>query len=300
MGKPNLENAPPEMAERWDHISEGVLVEDGETIVYANRPYATRFGYQAPDELIGRPVSVVLSAEDEARMLDYGRSRIQGSDAPAQYTFRGRRRDGSLIPLVAHVEVIEHRGGRLISTRISPVGMETGAYRSTPSDEAFLQFYDETAPLVYGMLLRIMGDLESAAEILQECFTEAWAGRDRFPGKQANVVSSLVTMARSRAVARLREKGPGHTLETKAITDELSPQPKETEVAALKRVEVAGLAEMSLPAVQRQVIELSYLDGLTQNEIAAKLDLPLETVRMRMVLGVRKLHDHLGNLRNDH
>jgi len=153
---------------------------------------------------------------------------------------------------------------------------------------------------VYGMLLRIMGDLESAAEILQECFTEAWAGRDRSPGKQANVVSSLVTMARSRAVARLREKGPGHTLETKAITDELSPQPKETEVAALKRVEVAGLAEMSLPAVQRQVIELSYLDGLTQNEIAAKLDLPLETVRMRMVLGVRKLHDHLGNLRNDH
>lgn len=82
---------------------DGILVEYNETIVYVNKAYQTLFGYDRPEELIGKHTSLVLSPEDEERLLGFGKSRIRGGKPPEVYEFRGKRKDGRLIDLEATV-----------------------------------------------------------------------------------------------------------------------------------------------------------------------------------------------------
>ena len=82
---------------------DGVVVEEDEIIVYANRANASLLGYDSPDELIGKHLSLLISPEDTPRMLDYGRRRLRGEAAPVIYEFKGARKDGSLIDLEAAV-----------------------------------------------------------------------------------------------------------------------------------------------------------------------------------------------------
>ena len=61
------------------------------------------FGYDSLDQVIGRPVSEFDAPEDRERLAEYSRQRISGKIAPEHYTFRGLRRDGSLIDLEAAI-----------------------------------------------------------------------------------------------------------------------------------------------------------------------------------------------------
>ncbi|HEY7545958.1 MAG TPA: PAS domain S-box protein, partial [Blastocatellia bacterium] len=84
---------------------DGIVVEENETVVYANRANASILGYDSPDEIIGKHVSLIISREDRQRMLDYSNQRLRGEKAPSLYEFRGVRKDGSLIDLEAAVSV---------------------------------------------------------------------------------------------------------------------------------------------------------------------------------------------------
>ncbi len=95
-------------SEEWLHAilevsRDGILVEENETVVYANRSYRLLFGYEKPEELIGQNISVVLSDADQERMLEYGRRRRRGEDTPSLYEFKGKRKDGTLLDLEAAV-----------------------------------------------------------------------------------------------------------------------------------------------------------------------------------------------------
>jgi RNA polymerase sigma-70 factor (ECF subfamily) len=72
----------------------------------------------------------------------------------------------------------------------------------------------------------------------------------------------------------------------------LGPSPYETQADQELRIAV-GNAITSLPAAQQQAIELAYYDGLSHNEIAAKLNQPLGTVKTRIKLGMSKLRESL-------
>lgn len=82
---------------------DGILVELDERIVYVNHSYASLLGYQQPQDLIGENVSLVMSAEDVTRMLEYGRGRLAGKLVPTAYDFKGKRKDGVLLDLEASV-----------------------------------------------------------------------------------------------------------------------------------------------------------------------------------------------------
>jgi PAS domain S-box-containing protein len=82
---------------------DGILVEDDERIVYVNQSYTHLFGYEAPEELIGKHVSSVISSEDTERLLKFGESRVRGKLPASVYEFKGKRKDGTLIEVEASV-----------------------------------------------------------------------------------------------------------------------------------------------------------------------------------------------------
>ncbi len=102
---------------------DGILLEDEhEMIAYVNTAYAHIFGYDRPEELIGRPVSVVQSEKDDQRMRDYARKRLRGEPAPSLYEFTGVRKDGTSINLEVSVAVAELGARKYIISVLRDVG----------------------------------------------------------------------------------------------------------------------------------------------------------------------------------
>jgi RNA polymerase sigma-70 factor (ECF subfamily) len=160
--------------------------------------------------------------------------------------------------------------------------------------EAFARFYDRYAPLVFPFVLRIVRDRADAADVLQDTFWEAWRGAAAYDPARGTPEAWIVTRARTRAIDRLRAvRRRGETfvapLDEAAVA---APVPLGADAAerAGDRQLIAG-ALARLPEPQREVIELAYYAGLTQTEIAERLEQPLGTVKTRMRLALARLRE---------
>jgi PAS domain S-box-containing protein len=100
---------------------DGIVVEYNEGIVYANKAFASAYGYDDSKELIGQHVSIVQAPEDNERMLEFGRKRLRGESTPAIYEFKGKRKDGSVVDLEASVATSTIDGKRYIITMIRDI-----------------------------------------------------------------------------------------------------------------------------------------------------------------------------------
>ncbi len=163
-------------------------------------------------------------------------------------------------------------------------------------DEAALaRLYDQYRVILFGLLVRILGSREEAEDILQEVFLQVWRRAADFDEKRGKPFTWLVTLTRSRAIDRLRQLGARQRLATSAAQDqpgEASDALKDTVRSEQREIVQRALAE--LPEDQRRTLQLAYFEGLTQAEIAAKLDSPLGTVKTRMRAGMTKLRTTLG------
>lgn len=162
-------------------------------------------------------------------------------------------------------------------------------------DAAFAELYDQLSGVIYGTAKRVLRDPAMSAEVTQEVFVELWRTADRFDSTRASVSTWATTMARRRAVDRVRrEQSQRDRIERvgRRRPDDV-PAVDDTVVASLdaERVERA-IAE--LPDDQRQVIEMAFLDGESHATIALRLDLPLGTVKGRVRGGLKKLGGRLG------
>ena len=79
-------------------------------LVYANQRFARLFGYESPAEAIGRPAGDFDAPQDRELLAEYSRRREQGQDAPASYSFRGLKRDGTSVPLEAAISTYRSLG----------------------------------------------------------------------------------------------------------------------------------------------------------------------------------------------
>ena len=148
-------------------------------------------------------------------------------------------------------------------------------------DEAALaRLYDAYRVILFGLLVRILNSREEAEDILQDVFIQVWRRAKDFDEKRGRPFTWLVTLARSRAIDRLRQLGARQRL-----SDTIRVAQRETVRQALAE----------LPEEQRNTLVLAYFDGLTQSEIAAKLNAPLGTIKTRMRSGMIKLRALLGN-----
>ena len=169
--------------------------------------------------------------------------------------------------------------------------------RVTKGDsKAFGQLYDQSSALLYSLAVRILGNREDAADLLQEVYLEVWRKIVRYDVGRGTPITWLITLTRSRAIDRLRVHGaragrPAGGASSSQATDQY-PALLESHADQELRGLVSG-ALTDIPQPQRQAIELAYYDGLSHAEIAAQLNEPLDAVKTRIKLGMSKLWDSL-------
>lgn len=164
---------------------------------------------------------------------------------------------------------------------------------------AFEELYDRYAPTIYGLLLRILANADDAQEVLQETFVKAWTSAKMFDAARGSEVAWLISVARSRGIDRLRsrrirterEDEAGRELTIRTPPVETSDAAAGVILAEESRAVRGALAQ--LPPPQRIALELAYFEGLSQSEIAARLNEPLGTIKTRMQLGMKKMREQL-------
>ena len=163
-------------------------------------------------------------------------------------------------------------------------------------DEAALaQLYDRYDRILFGLLMRILNNREEAEDVLQETFLQIWRKAADFDESRGRPFTWLVTLARSRAIDRLRTLASRERV-AEAGAREVSEKVSDAATDALKS-EQRGLvsdALAKLPDEQKRPIMLAYFDGLTQTEIATRLGAPLGTVKTRMRTGMIRLRELLA------
>ena len=165
--------------------------------------------------------------------------------------------------------------------------------------QAFSQLYDHSSTLLFTLAVRILGNREEAAELLQDVYLEVWRKVSRYDIGRGTPIAWLVTLTKSRAIDRLRARASRgyrttNPLEAGTAAQMADPGPSPLETQADQELRMAvGTAVGDLPQAQQQAIELAYYEGLSHTEIAARLNQPLGTVKTRIKLGMSKLRESL-------
>jgi len=149
------------------------------------------------------------------------------------------------------------------------------------------EFYDRFAGLVNALALRIVRDGADAEDVVQEVFVQVWRQASRFDRSRGSVEAWLCTMARTRALDRLRRR-TSRREEPEEAAPASTEHPRTEEGLAVRK------ALEALSSDQRRALELAYYEGLTQSEIAEKLGEPLGTVKTRIRTAMIRLREALG------
>ena len=162
---------------------------------------------------------------------------------------------------------------------------------------AFEVVYERHASAAFSLAYRIVGTRNGAEDVSQEAFLSIWRSGARYDRGRGSVRSWVLGIVHHRAIDHLRratvhdkrrasDEGMEERFEARERTD--------TEVARRDEAQTVRRAMETLPADQCQVIELAYFGGFTHTEIADMLETPVGTVKGRMLLGLKKLRDRLG------
>lgn len=162
--------------------------------------------------------------------------------------------------------------------------------------DAFGALYDATSSLVYSLVFRILNNPADAEEVTLDVYMQAWRDARRFDSSRGGVGAWLVTIARSRALDRIRSHESRQKREAPPLEYDIqSDVPTPEELSAMSQDRRAVSAAMAaLSAEQREVIELAYFRGMSQSEMAEHLNLPLGTVKTRVRLAMIRLRELIG------
>jgi RNA polymerase sigma-70 factor (ECF subfamily) len=163
--------------------------------------------------------------------------------------------------------------------------------------DAFAELYDAIAPAVFGAVKRILRDSAMSEEVTQEVFVELWTSAARFDPSRGVVSTWAVTIARRRAIDRVRsEQSRRNRVEQLGRRRPDVEDATDDMVVASLDAERVSRALAELPPDQRQIIQLAFIDGYSHSDIAEQLGLPLGTVKGRVRGGLQRLGGRLGGV----
>ena len=160
--------------------------------------------------------------------------------------------------------------------------------------EAFAEFYDRWSGRLLALIVQILVDRAQSEEVLQEVFLEIWRTAPAFSPSRGSARAWAVTMARRRAIDRVRSSQAARDRE-----DQWRGYMPDTDLT-LQTVEdrlVGEEVRRALDAVgepQRSTLVMAYFTGLTHTEIARRTGVPLGTVKTRIRNGIARLRKEMG------
>ncbi len=165
--------------------------------------------------------------------------------------------------------------------------------------ETFSRVYDEHARGVYATAFRVLGNGAQAQDVAQDVFLRVWRNPSKFDARRGELGSYLRLMARSRALDLWREgQAAGRASDRMvAVAERDEGRPDERPSAAVERDEERGAvrdALRALPSAQREALVLAYWGGLTADQIAQRVHIPLGTAKSRIRLGLARLRDEFA------
>jgi RNA polymerase sigma-70 factor, ECF subfamily len=159
--------------------------------------------------------------------------------------------------------------------------------------------YDRHSRFVYGLALKMLTRPDEAEEVTQDIFLTLWQ-RDIYDSSRGSMTQFLSVLTRSRAMDRLRSRGSRlRFLERfQQFMQTVPSKDSPLEVASMnERSRTVKAALATVPAPEREILELAYFEGLSQAQIAQQLNIPLGTVKSRSRQGLQKLRQILANQR---
>ena len=160
---------------------------------------------------------------------------------------------------------------------------------------AFSDLYDALAPLLYGLVLKVVRDPAQSEEVTQEAFVDLWRLAPRYDSTRGSVRSWAATIAHRRAIDRVRsEQSARDRAEREAQKRPIQyDDVAEHVVANIDGTRVRKALER-LTEMQRQAVELAYFGGHSYREVALLLDVAEGTIKTRIRDGMIRLRDELG------
>jgi RNA polymerase sigma-70 factor (ECF subfamily) len=154
---------------------------------------------------------------------------------------------------------------------------------------AFTQLFDYFGPRLKGYLIRLGSDSGTAEEIMQDAMTTLWNKAALFDPEKSAVATWLYRIARNRRIDGLRRDRLDY-FDPMDAPEIASDDPNADEQIDLHDKEERIRAVLThLPADQLALIKLAFFDGLSHSEIAARMKLPLGTVKSRIRLAFNRL-----------
>lgn len=157
-------------------------------------------------------------------------------------------------------------------------------------EQAYAFLYDRYSKALYGIILQVIPSGEGAEDVLQDVFIKIWQNIKLYDAGKGRLYTWMLNIARNAAIDRTRSKDFNNRAKTAELTENVYTAGGVTE----SRADDVGLKRVlgSLPEEQRKLLELSYFQGYTQEEIAKMLSIPLGTVKTRIrttIIQLRKL-----------
>lgn len=202
---------------------------------------------------------------------------------------------------------------RSLAVRVETASVLAMSESRTPDDgllkrvagrdkRALEALYDKYASAALGLAMRMVGERAAAEELVQEAFWRVWKRAGTFDAGRGQFSAWLFGIVHNLAIDELRRRKAHPSPASIDLEDDGAVEIPDVDVdvaeAAFRQVdgEQVRSALRILPDSQRSVIELSYFDGLTHQEIADKLGEPIGTIHTRARLALQKLREELSPL----
>ena len=168
--------------------------------------------------------------------------------------------------------------------------------RIQAADESALALlYRRHLALLRTIVSRVINNDTDTDDLVQEIFCEVWRQAAHYTEEKGKALGWLVTLARRRAIDKLRKKQAYQRAEDR-LRDETEREPlkalhqgADEDAVAADRAEILQRVIATLPEPQREALTYAFYRGMSQREIAAHTGIPLGTIKTRLELAVRKV-----------
>lgn len=159
---------------------------------------------------------------------------------------------------------------------------------------AFSALYDATSAKLFGVCLRVLNNRAEAEDTLQDVFVKVWQKASLYKVNGYSPMTWLITLTRNAAIDRLRaRKEGGVDIEEVHDLSDGSPTPEGEAIASSERKRLNGCLD-ELEADKSDAVRRAYLEGDSYKELAARYEVPLNTIRTWLRRSLLKLRECLS------